>query len=81
MSEEESIYQKLSQATARAIDTALGKTTLAELLDGYTKYIVLQDKIDNAIAYIKTQQKIFKDYDIVSDKQLKIILEILGDKE
>ena len=84
MSEEESIYQKLAQATARAIDINLGKTTLADLLDGYTKYIVLQQKIDKAINYIKecmeTTHKI-NDYwtnELVNGKKL---LEILGDKE
>ena len=53
MLEEENILQKLAQATARAVDIQLGKTTLAELLDGYTKYIVLQRKIDKAIKLLE----------------------------
>lgn len=37
----------------------------------------LQSKIDKAIEYIKIQQKIFKDYDIVSENQLNNLLDIL----
>jgi len=39
-----------------------------------------EQRIDKAIEYIKKQQIIFKDYDVVVDNQLKNILEIL-DKE
>lgn len=51
--EEENIYQKLARATARAVDINLGKTTLADLLDGYTKSRILQQRIDKAIEYMQ----------------------------
>ena len=41
----------------------------------------LKDRINKAKEYIKSQQVIFQDCDIVVDNQLKNILEILGDKE
>lgn len=41
----------------------------------------LQSKIDKAIEYIKIQQKIFKDYDIVSENQLNNLLDILKEAE
>lgn len=81
--EEESIYQKLAQATARAIDINLGSTTLAELLDGYTKYIVLQDRIDKAIEYIKPYRVIEHNIgwiEFTLENKIEL-LEILGDKE
>lgn len=59
--EEENIYQKLARATARAVDINLGKTTLADLLDGYTKSITLQQKIDKAVTRIKTIINIIKE--------------------
>ena len=37
----------------------------------------LQSKIDMAIEYIKIQQKVFKDYDIVIKNQLNNLLDIL----
>jgi hypothetical protein len=46
-----------------------------------TAWEIFKPKIDKAINYIKSQQVIFKDYDIVVDNQLKNLLEILGDKE
>lgn len=78
--EEENIYQKLARATARAVDINLGKTTLADLLDGYTKSIVLQDRIDKAIEYIK-EHKDENDYVFLLPSELQVILSILGDKE
>lgn len=71
--EEENIYQKLARATARAVDINLGKTTLADLLDGYTKSIILQERIDKAIEYINKTQ--------MPEGYKKMLLEILGDKE
>lgn len=42
----------------------------------------LKERIEKAIEYIKIQQIIFKDYDVVSENQLNNLLEILkGDKE
>ena len=75
--EEENIYQKLARATARVIDIELGKTTLADLLDGYTKSRVLQERIDKAIEYIKNY---LPNYDF-DHSNLDELLEILGDKE
>ncbi len=75
MSEEENIYQKLAQATARAVDIQLGKTTLAELLDGYTKYIVLQGRIDKALEYINTHDLYIEvvDYDYEENPETTMI--------
>lgn len=58
--EEENIYQKLARATAKAVDINLGKTTLADLLDGYTKYKILEDKINKVTTRIKTIINIIK---------------------
>jgi len=46
-------------------------------------YVELHKRIDETIEYIEMQQKIFKDYDVVVDTQLKNILNILKgeDKE
>lgn len=49
-------------------------STFSELQD---KINNLQSKIDKAIEYIKIQQKIFKDYDIISENQLNNLLNIL----
>ena len=46
-----------------------------------TDKFILQSKIDKAIEYIKIQQKIFKDYDIVSENQLNNLLNILKEAE
>ena len=45
---------------------------------GEESYNELRARISNAIEYIKSQQKIFEEYDIVVDNQLKNLLEILG---
>lgn len=74
--EEENIYQKLARATARAVDINLGKTTLADLLDGYTKSRVLQQRIDKAIEYINNCPEY-----LWANVNTKTLLEILGDKE
>lgn len=81
--EKENIYQKLARATARAVDINLGKTTLADLLDGYTKSITLQERIDQAIEYIKKFDFNYLDetYEHNLREHLENILEILGDKE
>ena len=78
---DENIYQKLAQATARAIDINLGKTTLADLLDGYTKSRILQQKIDKAKEYLEKFIPIDIDTIILSERQRDYLLEILGDKE
>lgn len=58
------------------------KKRIENLIEDFKRHIgrinELQDRIDKAIEYIKSQQVIFKDYDIVVDNQLKNILEILG---
>ena len=82
--EEENIYQKLARATARAVDINLGKTTLADLLDGYTKSITLQERIN------KTKNNILKDISMIKTHnmskeeiimRLKETIKILGGKE
>ncbi len=83
MMKEENIIQKLAQATARAVDIQLGKTTLAELLDGYTKYIVLQRRIDKAIEYINKLFILEDDnvtYEFKND-EIKPLLNILKGEE
>lgn len=49
-----------------------------EIIKLYEKEVNnLQSKIDMAIEYIKIQQKVFKDYDIVIKNQLNNLLDIL----
>lgn len=50
------------------------------MVDLEQKYYILQDIIKEVREYVKIQQKIFKDYDIAMENQLKNILEIF-DKE
>lgn len=79
--EDENIYQKLARAIARATDINLGKTTLADLLDGYTKNKILQQKIDKANEILN---KSCFEYDNCPDSVINEIIElkeILGDKE
>ena len=87
---DENIYQKLARATARAVDINLGKTTLADLLDGYTKSEVLQ-KENNQLKeeYKKVRDELLQ-YEIQNSKLQKELVElrvntgrnvILGGKE
>ena len=84
------IYIEAAKKREEALDhvllygpPGLGKTTLAELLDGYTKYIVLQQKIDKAIEYINTTYcfDISEPLELLEMEKCDKLLEILGDKE
>lgn len=50
------------------------KMSFRNCLNKMTDY---KNRIDKAIEYIEIQQKIFRDYDIVSENQLKNLFEIL----
>lgn len=45
---DESIYNQIAKTMAKNVDTDLAKTPLVDILTGYTRYIVLQSKIDKA---------------------------------
>lgn len=71
-------YRKIGKKDVYYPECVLSNKKAFILLDYITK---LQEQLHQAIQYIKSQQVIFKDYDIVVDNQLKNLLEILGDKE
>jgi len=50
---DESIYTQFAKTMAKNVDIDLSKTPLVDLLTGYTRYRILQSKIDKAIEYIE----------------------------
>lgn len=74
---DESVYTQFAKTMAKNVDIDLAKTPFVDILTGYTRYGILQSKIDKAVEYIKTQQKIFEGYDIVIENELNNLLDIL----
>ena len=67
---DESIYTQFAKTMAKNVDIDLSKTPLVDLLTGYTRYRILQSKIDKAIEYIENNTwedeyggDIIEDYD------------------
>ena len=52
---DESIYSQFAKTMAKNIDIDLAKTPLVDILTGYTRYRILQSKIDKAIEYIEEE--------------------------
>lgn len=50
---DESIYTQIAKTMAKNVDIDLAKTPLVDILTGYTRYRILQSKIDKAIEYIE----------------------------
>ena len=46
---DESIYTQFAKTMAKNVDIDLAKTPLVDILTGYTRYRILQSKIDKAI--------------------------------
>ena len=49
---DESIYTQFAKTMAKNVDIDLAKTPLVDILTGYTRYRILQSKIDKAIDYL-----------------------------
>lgn len=49
---DESIYTQFAKTMAKNVDIDLAKTPLVDILTGYTRYRILQSKIDKAIEVI-----------------------------
>ena len=50
---DESIYTQFAKTMAKNVDIDLAKTPLVDILTGYTRYRILQSKIDKALDYIE----------------------------
>ena len=57
---DESIYTQFAKTIAKNVDIDLAKTPLVDILTGYTKYRILQSKIDKANQYLE-ERFIFDD--------------------
>jgi hypothetical protein len=59
---DESIYTQFAKTMAKNVDIDLAKTPLVDILTGYTRYRILQSKIDKAIEYINKHIRIDDEY-------------------
>ena len=64
---DESIYTQFAKTMAKNVDIDLAKTPLVDILTGYTRYRILQFKIDKAIELKHNWQNIKENATIVFD--------------
>ncbi len=62
---DESIYTQFAKTMAKNVDIDLAKTPLVDILTGYTRYRILQSKIDKAIEYIENNLEVNEHGDYV----------------
>ena len=65
---DESIYTQFAKTMAKNVDIDLAKTPLVDILTGYTRYRILQSKIDKANEMLQLLHYKFKDEDSIHNE-------------
>ena len=68
---EDDIYNQFSKDMARCVDIDFAKTPIVDIFTGYSRYKVLQDRIDKAL------KMIWDNYGLLDKYQVEMLEDIL----